>query len=111
MPERKESPLFQMLSDGRVDEFNAARANGDTVDLENALMRGFNLRRFNLTGISLKGAYLSQSDLRGLDLRFSNLDGATIKNAKISGCYFPDNISAEEIKVSHELGIRMRLRK
>jgi len=111
MPERKESPLFEMLSDGKVDEFNAARANGETLDLENAMMRGFNLRKFNLTSISLKGAYLSQADLRGLDLRFCNLEGATIKNAKISGTYFPDNISAEEIKVSNELGIRMRLRK
>ena len=109
MPERKESPLFEMLIDGDVKGFNAARDRGETLELENALMRGFNLRGFNLVGISLKGAYLSQSDLRGQDLRFSNLEGATIKNAKISGCYFPDNISAQEIKVAHELGIRIRL--
>ena len=111
MPERKESPLFEMLSEGKADEFNAARAKGETIDLENAMLRGFNLRGVNLTGISLKGAYLSQADLRGLDLRFSNLDGATIKNAKISDCYFPSNVSPEEIKVSNELGIRIRVQK
>ena len=101
--------MFSVSSGNQNSYQYAARAKGDTVDLENALMRGFNLRKFNLTGISLKGAYLSQADLRGQDLRFSNLEGATIKNAKISGCYFPDNISPEEIKAAFELGIRIRL--
>ena len=111
MPERKKCPLFEMLSDGKVEEFNTARSKGETIDLENAHMRGFNLRGFNLTSISLKGSYLSQCDLRGLDLRFCNLDGVTIKNAKISGCFFPHNVSADEIKISNELGTRIRLRK
>jgi uncharacterized protein YjbI with pentapeptide repeats len=108
-PEMKKSRLFKLLREGKIDEFNEAVAKGEKIDLENANLRSVDLRGVRLEGICLRGAYLCCADLRGLDLRFSNLEGASLKGARISGVWFQDNISAEEIRLSFDHGTRLRV--
>jgi uncharacterized protein YjbI with pentapeptide repeats len=49
--------------------------------------------------------------LRGVDLRQALLEGASLGSAKISGSYFPNQFSAEEIRLSVEYGTRLRAAK
>lgn len=62
----------------------------------------------NVEGLDLSGCYFRQTDLRGLDFRKSRLEGASINAAKISGVYFPDELTAGEIELSLLHGTRMR---
>ncbi|MET0066089.1 MAG: pentapeptide repeat-containing protein [Candidatus Thiodiazotropha sp.] len=109
-PEQKHDPLYQLLKQGRTDEFNRKRAEGQNCDLVNADLRGIDLRNLDTENLNLAGAYLRHADLRGLDLRSANLEGASINSAKISGTYFPDSLTAEEITLSLVHGTRLRQR-
>ena len=51
-----------------------------------------------------------QSDLRSVDFRKARLEGASINAAKISGAYFPAELTASEIEISLLHGTRMRYR-
>lgn len=104
----KDDPMYQLLVDDKITEFNDARAAGKTVDLQGAHLRGANLRTLNADGLNLQDAYFRNADLRGIDFRNTNLEGASIIEAQISGCYFPLALSAEEIRLSLEKGIRLR---
>jgi len=42
------------------------------------------------------------------DLPQADLEGASIHGAKIGGTLFPKSLSAQEIRLSEELGTRMR---
>lgn len=101
-------PMYQLLLDEKIEEFNRARASGKTVSLKGALFRGIDLRKLNADGLDLSDAYLRGADLRGVDLRNTRLEGASMCDAKISGCYFPDELSADEIRLSVEKGTRLR---
>lgn len=103
-------PLYQLLLDEKIKEFNEARAQGKTVDLRGAQLRGRDLRIMNADGLDMRDAYLRGADLRGVDFRNTQLEGASICDAKISGCYFPRELAAEEIRMSLERGTRMRNR-
>ncbi len=103
-------PLYKLLLDEKIQEFNAARAQGKTVDLRGAQLRGRDLRIMNAEGLDMRDAYLRGADLRGIDFRTTQLEGASICDAKISGCFFPREISAEEIRLSQDRGTRMRYR-
>ncbi len=103
-----DDPLYQLLMDEKIDEFNAARAAGKTVDLNGALLRGIDLRKLNADGLDLSNAYLRYADLRGVDLRNTKLEGASLCEAKISGAYFPKELKPEEIRLSVDRGIRLR---
>ena len=103
-------PLYQLLLDEKIKEFNAARAQGKTVDLRGAQLRGRDLRIMNAEGLDMRDAYLRGADLRGIDFRTTQLEGASICDAKISGCFFPREIPAEEIRLSQDRGTRMRYR-
>ena len=59
-------------------------------------------------GILQSDAYLRGADLRGCDLSQADLEGASIHGAKIGGTLFPKSLSAQEIRLSDELGTRMR---
>ncbi|HDY84651.1 MAG TPA: hypothetical protein ENI26_14685 [Methylophaga aminisulfidivorans] len=104
-------PLYQLLRDGKVQEFNQRIAAGETVDLI-----GCDFRHVSLVGLVAKGldftdAYFRQSDLRGVDFtECKSLKGASIHAAKISGVYFPVEVEAKEILLSLEHGTRMRYR-
>lgn len=104
----KDDPMYQLLVDDKITAFNDARAAGKTVDLQEAHLRGADLRTLNADGLNLQDAYFRNADLRGIDFRNTNLEGASIIEAQISGCYFPLALSAEEIRLSLEKGIRLR---
>lgn len=99
---------YQHLRMGRSKEFNAAKRGGNEMNLQRHDFRMVDLTQFDLDGLDLSGCYFRQADLRGLDLSNCNLDGSSIHNAKISGTLFPKSLPAQEIRLSHELGTRMR---
>ncbi len=109
-PDVKNDPMYLLLKEGQVDEFNRRRAAGETCDLRHADLRGADLRGLDARDLDLSNAYLRHADLRGLDLTHTNLEGASINTAKISGTYFPPTLSAEEITLSLVHGTRLRYR-
>ncbi len=104
-------PLYQLLREGRAEEFNRKRNPVEPFDLHSCNLRGVDLRGCNVDNIDFTDAYFRQADLRGVDLRKAQLDGASLHGAHISGAYFPDAIEAAEIDISVRLGTRIRTRK
>lgn len=104
------NPLYQLLREERITEFNERRARGESAVLSGGDYRGLDLRNINADGIDFRDAYFRNSDLRGVDFRNAQLEGASIAEAHISGCYFPAELSADEIRMSLNLGTRMRYR-
>ena len=102
-------PLYQLLREGKVDEFNAKKQTGEYCNLKSCDFRSIDLKGLDAVGLDFRGAYFRQSDLRGIDFRGSLLDGASINGAKISGTYFPLNIPAQELLLSLEHGTRLRV--
>ena len=107
-PRFKDDPLYLLLREGRIEEFNKRRKVGETLDLTRSDFRHIDLRGIHADGIDFSHCYFHQADLRGVNLRNAKLDGASINGARISGCYFPDNLSADEITLSLVHGTRMR---
>ena len=110
-PEISDDPMYRLLREGAVDEFNTRRASGETCNLNGCDFRTLDLRKLDANGLDLRDAYFRQTDLRGVDLTNANLEGASINAAKISGAYFPAELSAEELMLSLTHGTRMRYRK
>lgn len=106
----KDDPLYLMLREGHIEEFNQRRQSGVSCDLRGADLRSLDLRNLDAKDLDLRDAYLRQADLRGVDLSKTNLDGASISGAKISGALFPLQLTAEEITLSLVHGTRMRYR-
>lgn len=109
-PVISDDPLYQMLRDDKVEEFNERRAAGVTPDLTGLDFRGLDLRGLDASGLDMSNGYFRQADLRGVDFSETRLDGASINAAKISGTLFPRELSAEEITLSLLHGTRMRYR-
>ncbi len=108
-PKPSAHPLFLLLREEEVEEFNARRsANDDPSFLSGIDFHGLDLRGANLHGLDLSGCYFRQTDLRGLDLRSCNLQGASMRAAKISGTYFPAELAPDEILMSLNYGTRLR---
>ncbi len=105
-----DDPLYQLLREEKVDEFNAQRASKVTIDFNNCDFRGLDLRGLNACGINFSNCYFRAADLRGIDFSQADLNGASIASAQISGCLFPSGIDATEIFLSVEKGMRMRQR-
>jgi len=105
-----EDPLYQLLRDEKVEEFNQRRAGQTSVDFHDCDFRGLDLKGLNAEGIDFSGSYFRAADLRGIDFSNSKLHGVSIAAAQISGCLFPVNIDATEIFMSVEKGMRMRAR-
>jgi uncharacterized protein YjbI with pentapeptide repeats len=101
-------PLYQLLREGKIGEFNARKPAGAKLDFTNADFRNLELRGMDARGIDFSGSYFRQADLRGIDFRESRLEGVSINGAKISGVYFPAELSPEEITLSLLHGTRMR---
>jgi uncharacterized protein YjbI with pentapeptide repeats len=103
---------LMLLQEERFSEFNAlVQKLANPVDLSNAHLRSFDLRKSNLTTANLNNAYLRTCDLRGLDLSQANLEGASIKDAKVSGVLFPAALDPTEIMMSLAHGTRLRMKK
>ena len=109
-PEISSDPLYQLLHNEDVDAFNVQRKTLDTSHLKAKNYRGLDLRNMDARGLDFSGAYFRGADLRGIDFRETNLEGASMAEAKISVCYFPKELSAEEIRLSVEHGTRLRYR-
>lgn len=105
---KNDEPLYRLLREGHIEEFNSQRTGGINGDLTHCDFRGIDLRGINADGIDFSGSYFRQADLRGIDFRKTQLEGASIHAAKISGAYFPTSFSADEITLSLLHGTRMR---
>jgi Uncharacterized low-complexity proteins len=104
------SAAYQYLQDENIQAFNEMMEKGEMVDLRHSIFRGLDLKGAKFKGLDLSGGHFKSSDLRGLDLRGCNMDGCSIYNAKISGVFFPDGLSPEEINLSLIHGTRMRMK-
>lgn len=105
---KNDDPLYRLLREGKIEEFNAAKGLGQRSDLTNCDFRGVDLRGLDADGLDLSGCYFRQSDLRGIDFSNCNLTGASINGAKISGTLFPLQLTSGEITLSLLHGTRMR---
>ena len=109
-PQIKDDPMYRLLREGGVEEFNSRRAGGEDCDLRGCDFRTLDLRKLDAKGLDLRDCYFRQADLRGVDLSETNLEGASINMAKISGAFFPTELTAEELNLSLTHGTRMRYR-
>jgi len=108
---KKDDPLYHLLRDGKIVEFNQQNDRNLKNDLTGCDFRDVDLRGLDATDLDLSDCYFHQTDLRGIDFRQTKMEGASISNAKISGTYFPKELSALEIELSLVYGIRMRYSK
>lgn len=111
IPEHSDDPLFKLLSAEDIEAFNSARDRLDTGNLTGKHYRGLDLRGINADGLDFSNSYFRGADLRGIDFRNTRLEGCSFTEAKISGCYFPPEIGAEELRLSVEMGTRIRYRR
>ncbi|MBL4583374.1 MAG: pentapeptide repeat-containing protein [Pseudomonadales bacterium] len=109
-PQITQDPLYQLLRDEKVNEFNEQKKAGTTGELSGCDFRGLDLRQLDAAGLDLSNSYFRSADLRGIDFRTTKIEGISISNCKISGCYFPKEVSAEELRMSMEHGTRIRYR-
>ena len=107
-PRVSADPLYLLLREGRVEEFNRRLKAGERVDLRGCNLRGLDLREIEATGMDFTDCYFRQADLRGLDLRTARLEGASLHAAHISGVYFPAEFAPAEIEMSVRMGTRLR---
>ncbi|TCO71880.1 pentapeptide repeat-containing protein [Chromatocurvus halotolerans] len=110
-PEIKTDPLYQLLRQEDIKSFNEQRDSLDTSELRSGDYRGRDLRNMNASGLDFSNAYFRNADLSGIDFRTTNLEGASLLDAKLSGTYFPAELTAEEIRLSLDTGTRMRYRR
>ncbi|XOZ33224.1 pentapeptide repeat-containing protein [Halomonadaceae bacterium KBTZ08] len=104
-----DDPLYKALRDENIQAFNEAREKLDRLpSFAYGDFRGLDLRGLNARGLDFSHAYFRGADLRGIDFRGSEMEGASIANTKISGCFFPNAIAADEIVMSLNHGTRMR---
>lgn len=108
-PKISTDPLYRLLREGKVDEFNQRIAAGEKADLVGCDFRHVNLQQLITDGLDFSDSYFRQTDLRGIDFsKCLSLEGVSIHGAKISGVRFPADIKADEILLSLEFGTRMR---
>jgi len=107
-PRITKDPMYQMLRVDDTQGFNQRKQQGGTCDLRGVDLRGLDLRGLDAEGLDFTGSYFRDADLRGVDLRQAVLEGCSFYGAKISGTYFPAELSADEIRLSVELGVRVR---
>ncbi len=109
-PVVKHDMLNTLLREERIEEANELLAQNFEADLSGTDFRALHLCGLNTQGLDFSNSYFRMADLRGLDLRSCNLEGASLHAAHITGCYFPKELSPEEIIMSVEHGTRMRYR-
>ncbi len=109
-PQQLDNPLYRLLHNEKVVDFNTQKPKDGLTDLRGGDFRGLDLRKLDAQGIDFTDAYFRGADLRGLDLRNARMEGASIAHAQISGAYFPVELSADEILMSLNFGTRLRYR-
>ena len=110
-PTDNKDVMYMFLREGKIKEFNASKAGGKVPNLRDTDMRGLDLRGMDAAGLDMSNCYFRQTDLRGIDFSQTKLEGASVNGAKISGCLFPKELSAEEITMSLLHGTRLRYNK
>ncbi len=110
IPMVKHDVLNTLLREEKIEAANELLAGSFEPDLANTDFRSLHLRGLNIQGIDFSNSYFRMADLRGLDFRTCNLEGASLHAAHITGCYFPKELSPEEIVMSLKHGTRMRYR-
>lgn len=112
MPSEKpvitKDPMYQLLRVDNVKAFNIKKESGQTCDLKGVNLRALDLRGLDADGLDFTDSYFRDADLRGIDFSQSILRGASLRGAKIYGCLFPPELSPEEIRLSHDMGTRLR---
>ena len=104
-----DDPLYEDLRDEDIEAFNEAKARTSPLpSFAYCDFRGLDLRGMDADGLDFRHAYFRGADLRGIDFSNAQLEGASIALTKISGCYFPSALRADEITMSHQFGARMR---
>jgi len=109
-PKISQDPMYQLLREGLVKEFNQRKAAGEACDLKGCDFSRLDLRELDASGLDMSDGYFRMADLRGLDLRNTRIEGASFASANISGTYFPKELRAEEIELSVLHGTRVRYR-
>lgn len=104
----KQDPLYRLLRNEDIKGFNEQREKLDCSELKSGDYRGRDLRNMNARGLDFSNSYFRNADLSGIDFRETNLEGASLLDAKLSGTYFPEAISATEIRLSLDTGTRLR---
>lgn len=107
-PTISDDPMYLLIRNEEIDEFNARRLKGEECNFSGLDFRGLDLQGFDLDNINFSNSYLRMANLSGIDMRTCNLEGASILSANISGTYFPNELHPEEIKISVEFGTCMR---
>lgn len=107
-PEVKKDPMYMLLREGKIADFNSRKAHGEKCDLTCCDFRGLDLRGLDASGIDFSHGYFRQTDLRGVDMSACKLEGASLNGARISGTYLPKELSADEITLSLLHGTRLR---
>ena len=110
-PLNHDDPLYQLLRDGNVKEFNRRKSEMETCQLISCDLRYLDMRGIDAAGIDFSNSYFRSADLRGIDFSKAWLEGASLNSARISGAYFPAELTPEEIILSVTHGTRMRYRK
>lgn len=103
-----EDPLFQLLRDGNVKEFNRRKGDQPTIAMTDCDFRHLDLRGLDASGVDFSNSYFRGADLRGIDFSKSYLNGASFNSARISGVLFPAELAPEEIELSVNHGTRLR---
>jgi uncharacterized protein YjbI with pentapeptide repeats len=106
----KNDPLYRLLREGHIQEFNERKRKGEKCDLTGCDFHRVDLRGLDADGLDLSNGYFRMCDLRGIDLTKARLEGASIHGARIAGAFFPKELTAEEITLSLLHGTRMRYR-
>lgn len=109
-PRVKHDPLNILLREEKIEEANELIRRGIQPDFSGTDFRALHLRGLLTENLDFSNSYFRMADLRGLDLRTCNLEGASLHDAHITGCYFPAELSADEIQMSVKMGTRMRYR-
>lgn len=110
-PRFTKDPMYQMLRVDDVEGFNARKAKGGACDLRGVDLRGLDMRGLDAEGLDFSNSYFRDADLRGVDLSKSKLDGCSFYGTKVSGTLFPQELPAEEIRISVDHGTRVRYRR
>ncbi len=105
---KNDDPMYRMLRDGDVEAFNNEKNKSTKADLSNCDFRSVDLKGLDAAGVDFSDCYFRQADLRGIDFSEANLRGASINGSKVSGAYFPKQLTALEIELSLIHGTRMR---
>ena len=103
-----EDPLFQLLRDGNVKEFNQRKGEKPSIAMTDCDFRHLDLRGLDASAVDFSNSYFRGADLRGIDFSNARLEGASLNSARISGVLFPAELAPQEIELSVNHGTRLR---